>query len=154
MEENWTAGRDKGGTPTDLLGGMDRTTLLDKSELNDGWPGGLDDGCATGWERRVGERWTTVACLVGRQLRCWLGGRELDCWAGEGGRRLPCCMREDYAVGWDRGGRHLRCWMEEVDDSCPGWWTTAALLPGGRIVGQRLRCWVGKKTLDNSTHDR
>ena len=50
---------------------------------------------------------------------------------------------------------------EEVDDSCPAGWERIGLLPylldngcaarwerigllGGRIVGQRLRCWIGE----------
>ena len=41
---------------------------------------------------------------------------------------LPWWVGEDYAAGWERDGRRLRCGE-----------TTAALL-----VGQRLHCWSGE----------
>ena len=124
MEENWTAGRDKGGTPADLLGGMDRTTLLDKSELNDGWPGGLDDGCATGWERGglKGRREVDDGCLLGGTTAALLAGWERIGLLG-GSRGATA------ALLYERG---LRCWVGQR-------WATFTLLDGG---GGRQLPWL------------
>ena len=101
--------------------------------------------------RRVGERWTTVAYLVRRQLRCWVGenwtaGREkgettaallvgrglLRCWVGQ--RWATVALLDGV------GGRQLPCL---VDNGCAAKWERIGLL-GGRRVGRLLTCWVGE----------
>ena len=114
----------------------------------------------------------TTAALLGGTTAALLGGRRVR-------RQLPCWVGEDYySTGREKGGATaalldgrglLRCWVGQrwttvalldgvggrqlpclVDNGCAARWERIGLLDG-RTVGQRLTCWVGEKTLDNST---